>query len=1209
MAEDRYFSIGLDSSKLLKDAEEAKKAFDGIGKEAEDQGKRIDQVFAGLDLTDSMRSQYDLLNRMSKEAFAEMTESARQMVVSIQDDISSLRNVEQMMKSLNKAYEDGAISQTEYINASARLTVLHEKISKAIEDNERALKNESRQIEVLAEDSMTALQAKVTLLTTEYMKLSEAQRNSAQGDALLKNISEVNSKLQSAQTAMNKYGVAATNTWNGLNVSVQQLARELPSLALGPQMFFLAISNNLPIFTDEIARARKEYQALTAAGKSATPVWKQILSSIFSWQTAMAVGITLSVAYGKQIGEFFQSFFDGKAKIDSAAEALRNINEELESNNENYGQNVASLKLLSDEWRSLTSDSERKQWIVDNKTEFDKLNISINGVSDAENAFVDNTDAIIESLKLRAQAAAAQSLAEKQYEKALLERSKAEEAQLKADKARENKELGITAYSRETRYGTMQTYGELIEERAKSFEHEAKKAIESAEAIEKNADGYFRLAAARKKESEEALKGAGIETPQKKDTTKDITNTLTQQQDSIMEMERKNAEERIKAQQQMEYEVSLARINAMDDGYEKEMALMKLNNERELQEIENQKKEYIRREINAQKEIFDAKEKLKATKDKSYKVKNFDPSGVSVDTSGYDAMYSLIQRRQSNDYNRAQEQAMNDYLTKYGNYWQKRLAIIEKYQSLINKALNPGQKMSYEAEMTKALSDLDVEAQKSTSAIGLLFSDMRDRTVADLRYIANEAQAALDFLTSEEWDKEKGIRFGISEETYKQWKDSPEQLEKIRKGIKDLNREADDSETALNKMKIGFDKLFNSGEKGTKNLEEGLKYIQSGMNDVLQVSGFVSDTLAGLGDAFGSDTLKGIAEGINVATEALNKASQGAQAGSMFGPIGAAAGTAVGLVSSLATSIAKIHDSKNEKRIEKLQDQIDNLTSSYDRLGNAIEKAYSTDAGKLIEQQNDLLEQQKILIEQQIREEEDKKKTDDERIKEWQQQIDEINQTIEDNKTSIIESIAGTDITSAIDSIAQAYADAWTNGEDAAKSSAEAVKSILRTSLLTFLKKELSPDVEEFMAKLADYMADGIISPWEDEQLMNLKDKMDQTAQDYFEDTGKYFQNEAEEDQGQTATAGAFSTMSQESADKLDGRFTALQITGEQINSKIDVSNANLDQIRQSTVEVRDIVQSCYSELVEIRDNTAAIVKPIIQMQKDIAIVKQNTAL
>ena len=162
---------------------------------------------------------------------------------------------------------------------------------------------------------------------------------------------------------------------------------------------------------------------------------------------------------------------------------------------------------------------------------------------------------------------------------------------------------------------------------------------------------------------------------------------------------------------------------------------------------------------------------------------------------------------------------------------------------------------------------------------------------------------------------------------------------------------ADDLQPAYKKVADGIKDAFNAGND-SKKLEEALARIKNGLNDIMQVGSFLSDTFSSLGDAFGNDTFTDIADGINVAMDAANSAMQGAQAGSAFGPWGAAAGAAIGLVSSLASSIAKIHDKKNEKRIQELQDQIEVLEKSYERLGNSIEKAYSKDASNLINQQH-----------------------------------------------------------------------------------------------------------------------------------------------------------------------------------------------------------------------------------------------------------------
>lgn len=480
---------------------------------------------------------------------------------------------------------------------------------------------------------------------------------------------------------------------------------------------------------------------------------------------------------------------------------------------------------------------------------------------------------------------------------------------------------------------------------------------------------------------------------------KDVSreNSTTSAGGKLSDLERKLALERAKEAVDLENQVEQARINAMADGGEKILAQRELDNKKELQAIDRAKEEYIQKEIQRQKEIFEATEDLKAKKNPKYKKRSFDSSSISVDTSSFDILKENTDKRQVQEDLNAQREAVNAYLAEYGTYMQKRQAIIEQYQDKINKATTEGEKLTLGKQRDRILSGIDEQANKTTSAVSQLFGDMKDKTLKDLEDINVAGQKALEFLKSGQWNEQKGKELGITKENFETWSNDPEKIKAISDALVNNRKAADDLQPAYKKVADGIKDAFNAGND-SKKLEEALARIKNGLNDIMQVGSFLSDTFSSLGDAFGNDTFTDIAEGINVAMDAANSAMQGAQAGSAFGPWGAAAGAAIGLVSSLASSIAKIHDKKNEKRIQELQDQIEVLEKSYERLGNSIEKAYSKDASNLIDQQNKLLEQQKVLIQQQIREEQDKKKTDNDRIKEWQQQIEEINNLIEENK-------------------------------------------------------------------------------------------------------------------------------------------------------------------------------------------------------------------
>ncbi|MCQ5224074.1 hypothetical protein NE676_22735, partial [Parabacteroides merdae] len=138
--------------------------------------------------------------------------------------------------------------------------------------------------------------------------------------------------------------------FNSLQMSIQQVARELPSLTMGANMFFLAISNNLPILVDNINMARREYQAAIKAGQQATPVWKQLLGGIVSWQTALVVGITLLTVYGKEITAWTKSLFGARQSL---ADALETLEEFQESVAKTSSTTLTQLQRMSAEWEKL----------------------------------------------------------------------------------------------------------------------------------------------------------------------------------------------------------------------------------------------------------------------------------------------------------------------------------------------------------------------------------------------------------------------------------------------------------------------------------------------------------------------------------------------------------------------------------------------------------------------------------------------------------------------------------------------------------------------------------------------------------------------------------------------------------------------------------------------------------------------------------------
>ncbi|WP_052332466.1 hypothetical protein [Bacteroides neonati] len=724
------------------------------------------------------------------------------------------------------------------------------------------------------------------------------------------------------------------------------------------------------------------------------------------------------------------------------------------------------------------------------------------------------------------------------------------------------------------------------------------------------------------KEAQEELKVYDM--PGKNNKEESAAEKLRKQNDKVSGIEEKNARERIRRTEDIWNQLWQGYIDLMDEGGDKTLAQMELNHEKELQAIDREKEDLIEKYKEVAKAEFDAKENVKKIENPQYKMKSFNGSGISlssIDTTQLDEKYKVALDRQSKAvkaYYELEKQALNEYLIEYGTYQQKRQAIIDNGE-VKKKGKNDWEKKSIDQETKKLLAGIDDEAQRKTSIITKLFSDMSMRTVADIRLIANEAKNMLDYVNGGEFKTDSnGIGlFGITKEQFDILSKSPEKLESIKNEIANVNREADAAETALGKMATGLKKVFSSNPVKFK---EGLSNLSDGMNQLTQSGKFLSESLSSLGDSLGSGALNEIASGVDVAMDAMSSTMDGAKAGAAFGPWGAPAGAAIGMVTSLASSFAKIHDAKNEKRIQVLQGQIEVLEKTYDTLGESIEKAYSKDASRLIAQQNTLLEQQKVLIRNQIAEEEQKKKSDSGRIEDWKKQIEDINKLIGENKVKLVDAIFGEDIKSAIDNFAQSYADTWTSNENRAKSAKDTVKDMMRQMVTESIKAAIqsSKSMEQIRTKLQEFYADNVLSGWEQNYIYNMAEELQKELDKQFGWADSLMKDDKS---SQDSTKGTFQAMSQDTGDELNGRFTALQISNEEIKNQgilqaqsLEILSAKTDAILFVSTETRDIADetrtilaNSYIELLQISENTGESAKHLKDIKSDIAEVKRNT--
>lgn len=551
---------------------------------------------------------------------------------------------------------------------------------------------------------------------------------------------------------------------NNVRMSMQQIARELPSLAMGPQMFFLAISNNIPMFTDALASARKEYEALTDAGKKATPVWKQVLSSLFSWQTAMAALITLSVVYGKEIGGWVKSLFGVKDAALSAAKAQEKVNESFRSSSSDVAEQVTLVRSLSERWKELGDNmADKKQFITENKKEFGKLGVEVGNVNDAENLLVDNTDVFIGAMILRAEAAAAFKLATEQTEKALKKQNEIEERRKKGptfwDKFRANFFSSASGSATYTRQADAPTAEQLSENAVSALEEEQK-------AAEDTAKSYTDLFLARTKEWKERLKSAGIKEDDGRET-KDTGKSARDYQDEL-------ADARIRAQQKLE----AARISVMREGIRKRQALARQELDESLAQIDKEERDTLKKMDEVEK-----KRGVKSTPEERQAVRDNASQQRAMATMGY-LKESYDIEKEFRDRNLRE---WVEYYKEYGTYQEKRAALDKEYNHKIGQLYEERRKAEAEGDAA-GVESLDLQIARATKDKGkeLIKLDYKQLTESPdyIRAFENLRETSTGTLNSllEQFEKAKQAAAQVL---------SPEDLREYTTTIREIMDELD----------------------------------------------------------------------------------------------------------------------------------------------------------------------------------------------------------------------------------------------------------------------------------------------------------------------------------------------------------------------------------------------------------------------------------
>lgn len=772
-----------------------------------------------------------------------------------------------------------------------------------------------------------ALQAKIEELESDLSRISKTAKSAS---ASAKNT-----------TLVPKDAAKAQSTFNGLNMSIQQIAREMPSLAMGPQMFFLAISNNLPIFADQVKYARMEYEALTQAGQKATPVWKQILKSLFSWQSALSVGIMLLVMYGKEIGNWISGLFGATDAVEQNREALeRRLEVEKQANAEalktqfNIRTTMAAIERFNG-----TKDEERRK--------IEELNTKYGETF----GYYDTLSEWYDTLKAKAE----------EYVRVMFMQAKAQSlisAAVKADeKVKEIEAFGPEEYrpffgkggklsmffggSRFNQYGSDAAeieYRKALDEQKKirdealadaEFYQNSIQRIQEENGINHVVEGSVKdlentIALKRKalkdltnkadydaalaeikayEDKLEAITGGKKKTGKTGDSDKSKAQSL----EKLSDME-------LAARQRVEEQV----VELMKDGYDKQRAEAELNFRKEKQRIEKEEQERLA--------LYDKLKKSGA------KVSPGDRMTITAQAATQRVQAAQLLDNQLAEINKKEEEENRKKLEKllgqYQDYAAQREAIERKYNediSALRSQLGGGYDEQInraiqvaEATKQKDLSKVDAaeasEAFKDNDFLKRLFGDYSSMSFSSLQNLISQAKQLRDYLSGN--GTAKGITF-ISPEDLSNIEKSPADLDRLRKALDKLLKAG--SGSSSNKWE-GIFRTFESGLaklKGAKDFED----ISDAMGSIGEAATSATGEIAKMFEEMGDTQTAEAVSGAQQVLGAVSNIGQGFAKGGIVGGIAAAVGEAANFIGQAFAAEARHQEALKEIERAKLDFQ------------------------------------------------------------------------------------------------------------------------------------------------------------------------------------------------------------------------------------------------------------------------------------------------
>lgn len=911
----------------------------------------------------------------------------------IEANTKAIIEADNQIKIFKKDFDSLSADDKVGSSGTAKLRQIEQVVAKRMAEAESIRKNIKAQKDKIIQDrseegSITQLRKQLSLLIVDYDNMGRLRREGGAGKALLAQIKVVQDELSKAEQASGRFQRNVGNyssAFNGLGMSIQQIARELPTLSMGANMFFLAISNNLPIFFDEVQRARKEYTAYIAELKKGNtdvqkvaPVWKQIASGIFSWNTALTVGVTLLTVYGKDIVEFVSGLFNAEKQLDATARAQKALNEAQLEGIKNVQSELIKLKLL----RSLAEDeSKHRSERLKAVSKLQSMYPSYLGNIDKEKILAGQVSDVYYQLTTNLKNAA---IAKAKFDKAVSVAKEAEE--LKDSWAK------IISETNPQFYGNKST--EELVARAEELKKEREK---TQQAVNEAAAMYGRQGSiVPKSNEEEALENIlkAYNEWQKKvkelesiSKGVDVSGLIYNPDDEKRKIEeaKRQAEKSLKIREKIADE--LLKLQATNQ--QREIDLMKEGTEKKIAQIN-----------------LDYKEQIEAIKKQADAwAKEQGGSLTSEQNMQISIAYSLAKKtRNQNMFDVFQERLdkvnkdMNDYLKEYGDYQEKRLAIAEEYNRKIAESTTEGEKLALRKQLENTLKELDFSQFKTSINFADIFGNLDAQTTSSLTSLRDKLQeyiseAAKDLRPEdlkELQDAFSNINLKIADrQPFKELKSGLEDYKTAQEAVthaqEDLNsiinggivigelyedENGNIVETLLTQEQAekNLAKAQSDRQKTVVSLNQSLNAIGAKGMDVVNSGNLILDMLGSFG-------IK-VPEAVSGAMEGLGQVMGGLESIDITKPFSAVTG-AIKMVTGLGKTIGSVFGlggkSKAERDSERLAKVTDKIAQTNEIINNLIEnrislikQANAAEREGLKESSLDIIDRQRKMMESQF---------------------------------------------------------------------------------------------------------------------------------------------------------------------------------------------------------------------------------------------------